>query len=143
MSQRMGVAKAARILGVNRDALQQLIRSGELTTFEGQVDLDELRHCFPGLEFNRRPVLEKMQIIKDQAFSDRVQMRVMPSAENLQQQIRRLKVDLGIERTKARKYQSLIEDLLEKMAEMHLVKHAADEDTAAQLNDWLLERFKK
>ncbi|WP_455212524.1 helix-turn-helix domain-containing protein, partial [Kaarinaea lacus] len=39
----MGVAKAAKLLGVSRDNLQQLIRRGDLQTFEGQVDLEALK----------------------------------------------------------------------------------------------------
>ena len=91
MSQRLGVARAARLLGVSRVTLQQLIRNGELSTFEGQVDLDELTERFPGLAFNQSPMLERASIIKESAFGERVKQRVAPNTDTLQQQIKQLK----------------------------------------------------
>ena len=52
MAKFVNVAKAARILGVSRARMQDLIRTGELETFEGQVDVELLRNKFPGLAFN-------------------------------------------------------------------------------------------
>ena len=141
MAQRLGVAKAARLLGVSRDTLQQLIRNGELKTFEGQVELDDLRKRFPALAFNQSPKLERAQIIKDAAFGERVTQRVVPSSETYERQIRRLKVNLNIERAKARKYQTLIEDMLQKLTEMS-GSDENKEDVLDELNVWLLRRFK-
>jgi CDP-4-dehydro-6-deoxyglucose reductase len=141
MAQRLGIAKAARLLGLSRDALQQLIRNGELITFEGQVDLDDLRNRFPALAFNQSPMIERAQIIKDAAFGERVKQHVAPTTESLERQIRRLMVDLNVERAKARKYQGLIEDLLQKIAKID--ETSQDKGMVlAELNTWLLERFK-
>lgn len=143
MSRRLGVAKAARLLGVSRVTLQQLIRRGELSTFEGEVDLDELCKRFPGLAFNQSPMLERASIIKDSAFGERVKQRVAPSSDTLQQQIRQLNVELNIERSKARKYQALIVDLLQQMSEMRQRDKLDDKARLEQLNLWLLEQFRQ
>lgn len=143
MAHRLGVAKAARILGISRTALQQLIRNGDLSTFEGEVDFDELRQRFPALAFNQSPEIERASIIKDTAFGERVQQRVAPSSETLERQIRRLKVDLNVERVKSRKYQLLIVDLMEKITELQQAEATHDDALLQDLNAWLLERFNK
>lgn len=142
MAHRLGIAKAARLLGISRAALQQLIRNGDLSTFEGEVDFDELRKRFPALAFNQSPEIERARLIKDMAFGERVQQRVAPSTDTLEHQIRRLKVDLNVERAKSRKYQSLLVDLMDKITEMSQSGKSEDDVLLQQLNAWLLERFK-
>lgn len=143
MSQRLGVAKAARLLGVSRVTLQQLIRSGELSTFEGEVDLDELCERFPGFAFNKAPMLERTRIIKDSAFAERIKQHVAPDTDTLQQQIKQLKVELNVERGKARKYQHLIEELLKLMTEVRQNGELTDKRQLEFLNHWLLDQFRQ
>ena len=143
MSQRLGVARAARLLGVSRVTLQQLIRNGELSTFEGQVDIDELTERFPGLAFNQSPMLERASIIKESAFGDRVKQHVSPSTDTLQQQIKQLQVELNIERSKARKYQQLIQELLQLMTDVRQDDTINAKRQLETLNHWLLEQFRQ
>ena len=139
----MGVAKAARMLGISRATLQEIIRSGDLPTFEGQVDYDQLCEWFPALAFNKSPEVERTQIIKDTAFGERVQQRAIPTEDSLKHQIRRLKVDLNVERSKARKYQSLIEEMMVKITTLEESQDHQNHEMLRQLNMWLLEQFKK
>ena len=92
MAKYVGVAKAARILGVSRARLQELIRNGELETFEGQVEIEQLRKSFPALAFNDPDIEERTRIIKESAYGNRLQQLITPSAEVLQAKIKRLSV---------------------------------------------------
>lgn len=141
MAKYVNVAKAARILGVTRARMQELIKSGELETFEGQVDVEHLRNNFPGLAFNESPVIERTQIIKDAAYGERLQKFMNPPADVLQAKVRRLSVDLNVERTKARDYQDVIEGLLEKLSEMQQYSDESQRRIIHELNLWLLARF--
>lgn len=141
MAKYVNVAKAARILGISRSRMQELIRAGELQTFEGQVEVQQLRNKFPGLAFNESPVIERTKIIKDTAFGERIQKLVDPPTDVLKTRIRRLSVDLNVERTKARDYQSVIEDLLEKLSEMQQCSNESQRRIVQELNLWLVARF--
>jgi CDP-4-dehydro-6-deoxyglucose reductase len=142
MAKLVNVAKAARILGVSRSRMQELIRTGELQTFEGQVDVQELRNKFPGLAFNESsPIVERTRIIKDTAFGERIQKLVEPPSDVLQAKIRRLSVDLNVERTKARDYQGIIEDLLNKLSELQEFSNDSQRRLIHDLNIWLVARF--
>jgi CDP-4-dehydro-6-deoxyglucose reductase len=142
MTQYMGVAKAARLLGVSRDTLQQLIRRGDLETFEGQVDLEALKKRFPSLALDDSSVVERMQIIRDSAYAKRVQETLYPSKEDMQSQIHRLKVELSVVRVKQKAYRNLFVELLDKLSEIQQHGDSSQQPLVDELNAWLLERIK-
>ena len=141
MAKYVSVARAAQLLGVSRASMQQLIRNGELTTFEGKVELEQLRKSFPALAFNESPVVERIRIIKDSAYGERLQKLVDPPADILQAKIRRLSVDLNVERSKARDYQDIINGLMEKLSDMQQIGNDSQRQIVYELNLWLLARF--
>jgi len=141
MTQYLGVAKAARLLGISRVKLQVLIRSGDLVTFEGKVDAAELYKRFPGLALNDSEIVERANIIKDSAYGDRIQGRAVPSTDVLQTQIKCLNVDLNVERAKARHYHDIVQDLLHKLTELQQVDNEQQRLIIKELNIWLLARF--
>jgi len=96
MGQQMGVAKAAHILGISRHDLQRLIHDGELQTFEGQVDITELRQRYPAMALNDDPVKERVDLIRGTAFARRVSETVAPDPDSLQKQLRKRNADLSV-----------------------------------------------
>lgn len=138
----MGVAKAARLLGVSRESLQQLIRRGDLLTFEGQVDTEALKKRFPALALDDSAVVERMQILRDTAYSKRVLETLSPSKEDLQTQIHRLKVELSVARVKQKSYRNLFTALLDKLNELQQDGDSDQQWLINELNSWLLERIK-
>jgi len=141
MTRYVGVAKAARLLGVSRDNLQQLIRRGDLLTFEGQVDLEDLKKRFPALALDNSAMVERTEIIRDTAYAKRIQDALSPSKEDLQSQIRRLKVELSIARVKQISYRNLFAELLDKLSELQNDSDPSQQALIAELNAWLLQRI--
>ena len=141
MAKYVSVAKAAHLLGISRAQLQELIRTGELETFEGQVELEKLQQNFPALAFNKSPIVERAKIIKDSAYGERLQKLINPPADVLKAKIRRLSVDLNVERTRARDYQEIIEALLDKLTELQQHSDTSQRELIHELNFWLLARF--
>jgi len=142
MTQYLGVAKAAKLLGVPRDTLQQLIRRGDLETFEGKVDLEALKKRFPALALDDSSMVERTQIIRDSAYAKRVQETLSPSKEDLQSQIRRLIVELSVARVKQKSYRDLFTELLDKLTELQQNAQPEQQWFIDELNSWLLERIK-
>ena len=140
-AKRISSARVARLLGVSRATLRRTIRKGDLDTFEGKVYLEDLRKHFPALFFNQSPLLERVQIIKDSAFAERVRTTALPSTETLERQIRRLTVQLNIERAKAYKHQVLIEAILEKIVEITGSENIDQRYALDELSAWLADQF--
>ena len=141
MANFVSVAKAAQILGVSRTLLQKLIRSGELETFEGRVEVEQLRKNFPSIAFHEPEIEERTRIIKESAYGNRIQQLVNPPSEVLKAKIKRLTVDLNVERTKARDYQDIIEGLMDKLTDLQKDADPKQRDLIYELNIWLLTKF--
>ena len=90
MGQLVGVAEAARLLGVSRAVLQRRIRNGELRTFEGRVDMAELCQCYPGLLLDGSAEMERVSQIREAAFGRRVREAAIPDSDLLENQVRKL-----------------------------------------------------
>jgi len=143
MARLIEAVKAARYLGISRSELQKLIRSGDLQNFEGKVDLEQLQKLYPAMTVPPPSLLEDTSIIRDSAYARRLQNLFEPSLDELEIQVRHLRVQLSVERSKARSNQKLVNDLLGHMGELQA---GASEDQKAllkQLNHWLTEHLKE
>lgn len=141
MGQLVGVAKAVRILGISRHTLQDLIRSGSLPTFEGRVDLDELRQRYPALAIDGSSLLERTRLLRETAFSRRVRDTVLPDQETLAGQLKKCKADLSVEREKAKEYRAILDEFLHKLDEIREKGNSGESEMVVSLNRWLLGRL--
>lgn len=90
MPQLLTLTRAARLIGVQRGALQKKIRDGELETFEGMVDAEDLLRLYPKTSIPSDTALARLDKIKDDAYSQRVRERALPSAEILWARLNRI-----------------------------------------------------
>jgi len=139
MARLIDAAKAARFLGISRSELQKLIRSGELENFEGKVDLQQLEKLYPAMTVPPRSIIEDTNIIRDSAFGRRLQSLFEPTIDELENQVRRLRVQLSVERSKARSNQQVVDDLLVHMGDLQQVANEDQKHLLQELNEWLSE----
>jgi hypothetical protein len=140
MTQWIGLAKSAHLLGIDRRQLQKLIRRGDLHTFEGCVDLDELRQHFPALAIDDRSFIEHISFLQETAFSRRVRDTVAP-ARDLAAELRKRTADLGVERARAEKYGKILRELASLVATMQCEMEGEARLALATINRWLLDRL--
>lgn len=143
MGQQVGVAKAAHMLGISRHDLQRLIHDGELNTFEGQVDLDELRQRYPALALCDDPVKERIDLIRGTAFGRRVREALVPETDSLQIQLRRRNADLSVAQAKMQKFQLCIEELAQLLGDLNREATPDQKRVIAIINSWLLDRLER
>lgn len=143
MGRRMAVSQAAKLLGLGRRELQQLIRNGDLDTFEGRVDLDALRRQFPELAVHPITPLEELQLIRSTAFSRRVRETVVPEQDALASRLKRREVELAVARGRADKLEKLLREMACRLGEMQNGGTAAEKAVAADLCRWLLDRMQE
>ncbi len=79
MTQLLTLSKAARLVGVKRNTLQQKIRHGELSTFEGLLDISELLRVYPETQVEDNTMLEHVNSIKRKAVAKLVEERIGPA----------------------------------------------------------------
>ena len=112
MNALLSLSRAAHLLGVTRSALQNRIRSGELTTFDGMISLAELRAAYPDLNTEDSGAFEKVNDIKTNAFGKRIRERALPSQEILAQRIFTQSEELEALRRHLQQYHTLVTKVL-------------------------------
>ena len=118
MSQWLTLSRAAHILGISRVALQKRIREGELPSFDGMVDAEDLQRAWPQLDLDASGSFEKTRAIREDAFARRLRERVLPSQEALAQRLFAQGQELAeLQRTLTR-YHRLVEDLRSRLASL-------------------------
>ncbi|MCU0840662.1 MAG: 2Fe-2S iron-sulfur cluster-binding protein [Thiobacillaceae bacterium] len=83
MSHYLSLSRVARLVGVSRVALQRMIKDGQLATFDGDVELEELLRVFPDVRWQDDGEFRRVEEIKRKAFAKRVFERALPDKEVL------------------------------------------------------------
>ena len=68
MTQLLSLSRAARLAGVTRSELQKRIRRGEITTFEGEIEVSDLLRVYPEVSLEQSGDLERVERIKANAL---------------------------------------------------------------------------
>ncbi len=141
MGHHVGIARAAHLFGIDRHDLQRMIRSGELHTFEGEVDIDELKRHYPTMALDENMMVERVKLIRGAAFARRVRSRVMPETDELEIRLHKRDVALGVAEAQLKKYRGCIEELAQLMGDLN--RDATDEQKAmiTVINSWLLDKL--
>ena len=118
MSHLLPLSRVAKLVGQPRHALQKMIRSGELATFDGMVELDELLRAFPEVKWDDDPELRRVNEIKEKAFARRVLERALPAKEVLAARLTELGDDYAAARALLLHYGNVLAWLDEKIEEI-------------------------
>ena len=145
MEELISVAKAARLLGVPRLKLQQLIHRGDLSTFEGKLSLVQLRDCFPSIALKESREHERLEYIRQSAYATRVQSVVAPETDEIEKRLAKRSLDLNIERACVKKYRSIIDNFVEHLTQMGNCEEATEveRELVGELRSWLVQELKK
>lgn len=136
----LNLARAARIVGTTRGALQQKIQAGDLASFDGMISIDELQRAFPAAALEDNTVLEHVESIKERAFGRRIAERALPSAEVLAARVHEMGKELAESRALLSHSTGVFEGL-NKLLEEWRGQGGERAGFAANLKDWLHEQM--
>ncbi len=136
MPKLLNLARAARLVGTTRGALQQKIQAGELRSFDGQVSLEELQRVFPDAALEDNTVLERVEGIKERAFGRRIAERALPSAEVLAARVHEMGKELAESKALLAHYTAVLEGLY-RLLDTLPGKEAGADALAEHLKNWL------
>ena len=111
MPQLLNLSRAARLVGVTRVALQKKIKDGDLPSFDGQVNADDLLRVYPDAQFEDNTAYERVAQIKEKAFGKRVFERSLPDKEVLAARLTGLGRELAQTRSSLDQYRAIVEGL--------------------------------
>lgn len=141
MGQQLPLAKAATLLGVPRRDLQRLVHDGDLHTFEGKVDMDELRQRYPLMAMDDDPILEYTKLIRQTSFARRVADTVAPDTDFLEHQLRKRNADLSVANAKMQKFRGCIHELAQLLGDLNRDATSEQKQVIGVVNSWLLDKL--
>jgi CDP-4-dehydro-6-deoxyglucose reductase len=140
MAQLLNLARAARIIGVSREALQKRIKAGELPSFDGMVSLEDIKAAYPETKFEDDLLLERINRIKEEAFTKRLRERALPDKEVLLARLFEQSRELADIRLHLQRYHSVIVGMQNRLDGLGNDKPEL-RPVAAQLRVWLDARL--
>lgn len=138
MSHLLPLSRVARLVGLSRSVLQKMVRNNELSTFDGEVDMEELLRVFPDVRWEDDGEYQRVEEIKRKAFGKRIFERMMPDKEVLAERLYELSKEFAATKSLLLHYDQVFDWLETKMDEM-----AEDEpdsaDALMSLKIWLTQ----
>jgi CDP-4-dehydro-6-deoxyglucose reductase len=118
MSHLLPLSRVAKLTGVTRHALQEMIRSGALDTFDGMIELNELLRAFPETKWEDDAEYRRVTEIKEKAFGKRVFERALPDKEILAARLFELGNEYAATKALLMHYSNVLSWLDEKIDEI-------------------------
>lgn len=135
MPENLPIFRAARLVGVSRSTLQKKIRQEDVETFEGEIRVTDLLRLYPGADLGQDSEYERIQHIKDKAFSRRVWQRVLPDAETLAKRLSELGRTLVDLRSHLSQYDRVLQRVVDRLSTM--TGGNKDREDIQALLDWI------
>ncbi|MGC2165455.1 MAG: 2Fe-2S iron-sulfur cluster-binding protein [Gallionella sp.] len=136
MGHLLPLSRVAKLIGISRHQLQEMIRGGLLATFDGMVELEEMLRAFPGAQWEDDAEFRRVSEIKEKAFGKRIFERAMPDKEVLAQRLNELSMEYAASKAMLMHYQQVFSWLDEKINEI-----ADDQNTQTRQSMHALKRM--
>ncbi len=138
MSQLVTLSRAARLVGISRAALQKRIRNGELSTFEGRLEVTELLRVYPQTQMEETEMLDRVQQIMEQAVNKVVWKKTeIPEADILAERVATLHSELGQAKSAMSRQLAFVDEIEEKLFE--LIKQGSTEAKLKDFQTWFVQ----
>lgn len=118
MSHQLPLSRVAKMIGISRHALQEMIRGGALNTFDGMVELEEMLRAFPDTKWEDDAEFRRVTEIKEKAFGKRIFERAMPDKEVLAARLAELGNEYAASKAMLDHYRQVLSWLDQKIDEV-------------------------
>ena len=140
MEQKIGISKAARLLGIKRSELNERLAAAGIDSFEGDVDYEKVQCIAPTLNFGD-PVAERIKHIRQNPTKRVNGHETTASKQDLIDEVNRLSSALRVETMTALQFRQIIEDVAEKLGAMQMSVDPEEKELAFELCSWLRKRI--
>ncbi len=135
MAHLIPLSRLARLVGQPRSVLQRMAQDGELASFDGQVELDEVLRLFPDVRLEDEKELRRVEEIKDQALLKSPVRPELPDAIVLYERLRILGREFAAARGRLKHHERVHGWMAGKLAEAVETRQATPQ-FAEQFLNW-------
>ncbi len=141
MGERISIAKAARLLGINRRELCDRLCHAGIEGFEGAVDLSDVKRIAPKLNMDDARISERTRLIRQTA---RRRQAVRPPRKRefeLQDDLDKMHNRWLMERKKAQEYSILFDALVDELGHWQASEDEDKAQFAIEFSKWLCDQL--
>lgn len=137
MGERISIAKAARILGIDRHELcERLCRAG-FESFEGSVALDDVKSISPKLALKEDEVSERARIIRQTARRRQATAPPRKSEDELQDSLDKMHNQWLAERKRVQEYYLLFDQMVDELGHWQNSDDPDRAKFAREFSEWI------
>lgn len=141
MSHLLPISRVAKLMGMSRHALHEMIRGGTLDTFDGMVELEEMLRAFPDANWEDDAEFRRVTEIKEKAFGKRVFERILPDKEVLAARLAELGNEYAASKALLMHYSQVLSWLDDKIGEIEEDKSAETRHALHTLRAFLVRHI--
>lgn len=131
------LSRVARLVGQPRSEIQRMVHSGQLSTFDGRVDMEELLRVFPDVRWEDDSEFRRVQEIKEKAFGKRVYERALPDKEVLAERLFELGKEFAAAKTLLLHYHEILRFAGDKLNDVAETGGKETREAVVRLKQWL------
>lgn len=141
MGERVSIAKAARLMGIDRhDLCERLCRAG-VENFEGAVELDAVKRIAPKLNMDDGLMNERVRLISQTARRRQAVAPPRRTELQLQDELDRLHNQWLVERKRAQEYYALFDVIIDELGHWQNSDDPDRAKFALEFSQWLCTQF--
>ncbi|MEW6679170.1 MAG: 2Fe-2S iron-sulfur cluster-binding protein [Pseudomonadota bacterium] len=135
------LSRVARLVDQSRSVIQRMVHDGEIATFDGMVDMQELLRVFPEVRWEEEGDYKRVEEIKEHAFAKRIRDRVLPDKEVLAERLFEMGKEFAAAKSLLLHYDTVFRFLPDKLADVAETGGEATQQAIASLKQWLLREM--
>jgi len=141
MGERISIAKAARLLGIDRRELCERLCHAGIEGFEGAVELDAVKSISPNLNMNDPQVSERLRLIRQTARRRQAVAPPRKTEFELQDELDKMHNKWLMERKKAQEYSVMFDHLVDELGHWQASDDEARAKFAIEFSHWICDQF--
>lgn len=141
MGERISIAKAARILGVDRHELCQRLCKAGFDNFEGQVAIDDVKSISPKMAMQEDQAAQRARLTRQTARRRQATQPPRKAEHELQDDLDKMHNQWLAERQLAQEYFVLFDNLVDELGHWQNSDDADRAKFAREFAEWICKQF--
>lgn len=141
MGERISIAKAARLLGIDRHELCERLCHAGIEGFEGAVDLADVKRIAPKLNMNDARFSEHTRLVRETARRRQAVQPPRKKEAELQDDLDKMHNKWLLERKKALEYSVLFDALVDELGHWQASEDEGKAKFAIEFSQWICDQF--
>jgi len=141
MEKRISISQAARLLDITTKELNTRIAAANIPTFEGEVDLEQVKCVAPSLKLSDPAILKKVQYLRENTLHPIQNLDRDQGGDKAAGEMQKIASQLMIEVQEANHYREIINELVKELGHHQLSGEPGKQELAFELCRWLRERI--